>query len=198
VTFDPRHPTWAASDRFVPRTFVQPFVRFTQIEAASGLFLLAATLLALVWANSPWSDAYRQLFEGTRVGFEFGPIHIDETLAHFINDGLMAIFFFVVGLEIKRELVVGELRDPRAATLPVVAALGGMLVPALIYLAIAAPAGPEATSGWAIPMATDIAFVVGVMALLGNRVPATAKVFILALAIADDLGAILVIAIFYT
>jgi NhaA family Na+:H+ antiporter len=198
VTFDPRHRTWAASDRFVPRTFVQPFVRFTRIEAASGFFLLAATVVALIWANSPWSDAYHQLFEETRVVFELGPIQIDENLAHFINDGLMAIFFFVVGLEIKRELVVGELREPRAAALPVVAALGGMLVPALIYLAIAAPAGPEASAGWAIPMATDIAFAVGVVALLGNRVPPGAKLFLLALAIADDLGAILVIALFYT
>jgi NhaA family Na+:H+ antiporter len=198
VTFDPRHRTWATSDRFVPRTFVQPFVRFTQIEAASGLVLLAATVAALVWANSPWSDAYRQLFEGTRVVFEIGPIHIDETLSHFVNDGLMAIFFFVVGLEIKRELVVGELRDPRAAAIPVVAAVGGMLVPALIYLAFAGSAGPEAAGGWAIPMATDIAFAVGVVALLGSRVPPGAKLFLLALAIADDLGAILVIAIFYT
>jgi NhaA family Na+:H+ antiporter len=198
MTFDPRHRTWAASDRFVPRTFVQPFVRFTRIEAASGLLLLAATVVALIWANSPWSDAYHQLFEETRFVFELGPIQIDETLAHFINDGLMAIFFFVVGLEIKRELVVGELREPRAAALPVVAALGGMLVPALIYLAIAAPAGPEAEAGWAIPMATDIAFAIGVVALLGSRVPPGGKMFILALAIADDLGAILVIALFYT
>jgi NhaA family Na+:H+ antiporter len=198
MTFDPRHRTWAGSDRFVPRTFVQPFVRFTRIEAASGLLLLAATAAALIWANSMWSDGYHQLFEETRVVFEFGPIQIDETLAHFINDGLMAIFFFVVGLEIKRELVVGELRDPRAAALPVVAALGGMLLPALIYLAIAGPAGPEAAAGWAIPMATDIAFAIGVVALLGSRVPPAAKMFILALAIADDLGAILVIALFYT
>ena len=103
MTLDPRHPTWAGSDRFVPRTFVQPFVRFTRIEAASGILLLAAAALALVWANSPWSDAYYQLFEGTRIVFEVGPIHLDESLAEVINDGLMAIFFFVVGLEIKRE-----------------------------------------------------------------------------------------------
>jgi NhaA family Na+:H+ antiporter len=198
MTFDPRHRTWAHSDRFVPRTFVQPFVRFTQIEAASGMLLLAAAALALVWANSPWSDAYHQLFEGTRIAVEIGPIHLDESLAEIINDGLMAIFFFVVGLEIKRELVVGELRDPRAAALPVFAALGGMLVPALIYVWFTAGSGPETASGWAIPMATDIAFVVGVVALLGRRVPPAAKLFILALAIADDIGAILVIAFFYT
>ena len=118
MTLDPRHRTWAGSDRFVPRTFVQPFVRFTRIEAASGILLLAATALAVVWADSPWSDAYYQLFEGTRIVFEVGPIHLDESLAEVINDGLMAIFFFVVGLEIKRELVVGELRDPRTAALP--------------------------------------------------------------------------------
>jgi NhaA family Na+:H+ antiporter len=198
MTLDPRHRTWAGSDRFVPRTFVQPLVRFTRIEAASGLVLLAATVVALIWANSRWSGSYQQLFEGTRFVFEFGPIHIDESLADFINDGLMALFFFVVGLEIKRELAVGELRDPRAAALPVVAALRGMMIPALIYVAVTAGAGPDATAGWAIPMATDIAFVVGVVALLGRRVPPGAKLFLLALAIADDLGAILVIALFYT
>jgi NhaA family Na+:H+ antiporter len=198
VTHDPRHRTWADSDRFVPRTFVQPWVRFTTIEAASGVVLLAATLVALLWANSPWSDGYHRLFEETRVVFEFGPVHIDESLAHFINDGLMAIFFFVVGLEIKRELAVGELREPGAAVLPVVAAVGGMLVPALVYLAITSGATPEASTGWAIPMATDIAFAVGVVALLGRRVPAAAKLFLLALAIADDIGAIVVIALFYT
>ena len=117
---DPRHRTWAGSDRFVPKTFVQPFVRFTRIEAASGIVLLAAAALALLWANSPWSDAYFQLFDETRFVFELGPIHLDESLAEIVNDGLMAIFFFVVGLEIKREFVIGELRDPRAAALPVV------------------------------------------------------------------------------
>jgi NhaA family Na+:H+ antiporter len=198
VTFDPRHRTWAGSDRFVPRTFVQPLVRFTRIEAASGLVLLAATAIALIWANSPWSGSYQQLFEGTRVVFELGPIHIDESLADFINDGLMALFFFVVGLEIKRELAVGELRDRRAAALPVVAAIGGMVAPALIYVALTADAAADALTGWAIPTATDIAFAVGVVALLGTRVSPGAKLFLLALAIADDLGAILVIALFYT
>ncbi len=195
---DPRHGTWAGSDRFVPRTFVRPLVRFTRMEAASGLLLLAATVVALVWANSPWSNVYFELFEETRLVFGLGPIHLDESVAEIINDGLMAIFFFVVGLEIKRELAVGELREPRAAALPVVAAFGGMLVPALIYVWLTAGAGPEAVPGWAIPMATDIAFVVGAIAILGSRVPPAAKLFILALAIVDDLGAILVIALFYT
>ena len=198
MRFDDRHATWASSERFVPRNFVRPFVRFTRVEAASGIVLLATAAMALVWANSPWSDIYHRVFEETRVAFGIGPLELNETLGHFINDGLMAIFFFVVGLEIKRELVVGDLRDPKAAALPVVAAVGGMVVPAVVYLAFTAGLGPEAAGGWAIPMATDIAFVVGVVALLGRRVPTGAKLFVLALAIADDLGAIAVIAIFYT
>ena len=195
---DPRHRTWARSDRFVPRRFVRPLVRFIRIETASGGVLLVAAVAAMVWANSPWSDAYHQLFEGTRFAVELGPLRIDQSLAEFINDGLMAIFFFVVGLEIKRELVVGELRDPRTALLPIVAALGGMVVPAAIYVFFTSNLGAEAASGWAIPMATDIAFAVGVIALLGNRVPADGKLFVLTLAIADDLGAIAVIAIVYS
>lgn len=198
MKFDDRHATWAGSERFVPRTFIRPFVRFTRIEAASGIVLLAAAAIALLWANSAWSASYHQVFEESRVSLGVGPLLLDETLGHFINEGLMAVFFFVVGLEIKRELVVGDLRDPKAAALPVVAAVGGMVAPAVIYLAVTAGLGSEAVGGWAIPMATDIAFVVGVVALLGSRVPAGAKLFVLALAIADDLGAIAIIAIFYT
>lgn len=198
MTPDTRHPTWATSDRFVPRVFVRPFLRFSQIEAASGIVLLVAAAVALVWANSPWAGAYQTLFEELHLELNFGPVHLDESFGHLINDGLMAIFFFVVGLEIKRELVMGELRDPKAAALPVLAALGGMVVPALIYVAFTSGMGPEAVRGWGIPMATDIAFAVGVLALLGRRVPSGGKLFILALAIADDLGAILVIALFYT
>lgn len=160
--------------------------------------MLAAAIVALVWANSSWSDAYHSLFEEFRVVLSIGSLSFDETLGHFINEGLMAVFFFVVGLEIKRELSTGELRDPRAAALPAVAAVGGMLVPAAIYVAITSGLGGEAASGWAIPMATDIAFAVGVLALLSHRVPSGAKLFILALAIADDLGAIVVIALFYS
>ncbi|MGA7272473.1 MAG: Na+/H+ antiporter NhaA [Acidimicrobiia bacterium] len=198
MTLDDRHDTWATSDRFVPRTFVRPFLQFTQVEAASGIVLLVAAAAALIWANSGLSHAYVTVFDETRIQFTFGPVHLDETFAHIINDGLMAIFFFVVGLEIKRELVLGDLRDPKAASLPVLAALGGMIFPALIYIAFAAPVGAGAARGWGIPMATDIAFVVGVISLLGKRVPSGAKLFILALAIADDIGAIAVIAIFYT
>ena len=194
---DRRHQTWATSERFVPQRFVRPFVRFTRIEAASGIVLLAATIVALIWANSRWSATYFQILD-TRLVIDFGPFHFDETVLHLINDGLMAIFFFVVGLEIKRELVLGDLRDRRTATLPVVAALGGMVLPALIYIMITFDPGGEALRGWGIPMATDIAFAVGVVALLGPRVPSGAKLFLLTLAIADDIGAITVIAIFYT
>ncbi|MGH8916034.1 MAG: Na+/H+ antiporter NhaA, partial [Acidimicrobiia bacterium] len=194
---DRRHQTWATSERFVPRTFVRPFVRFSQIEAASGTILLVSAAAAIVWANSPWSDAYFQVLD-TRLIVEFGAFHLDESLLDLINDGLMAIFFFVVGLEIKRQLVLGDLREPRVVALPVLAALGGMIFPAAIYLLINLDLGNEAIRGWGIPMATDIAFAVGVVALLGSRVPSGAKIFLLTLAIADDIGAIAVIALVYT
>jgi NhaA family Na+:H+ antiporter len=194
---DRRHQTWATSERFVPRRFVRPVARFTEIEAASGVVLLAAAVAAIVWANSQWSDTYFQILE-TPLTVELGGFHLEETVLHLINDGLMAIFFFVVGLEIKRQLVLGDLRDPRAAALPVMAALGGMIFPAAIYLLINMDAGADALRGWGIPMATDIAFAVGVVSLLGSKVPSGAKLFLLTLAIADDIGAIAVIAIFYT
>jgi Na+:H+ antiporter, NhaA family len=192
---DSRHRTWATSERFVPKTFIRPFVRFSQVEASSGIILLVAAIAALIWANSPWSDNYFSLLE-RHLSIEFFAFELDESVLHLINDGLMAVFFFVVGLEIKRELVLGDLRDPKAAALPVMAALGGMVLPALIYFAL--NTGTAASTGWGIPMATDIAFAVGVVALLGSRVPAGAKLFLLAVAIADDIGAIAVIAIFYT
>jgi len=192
---DSRHRTWATSERFVPKTFIRPFVRFSQIEASSGMVLLLAAVAALIWANSPWSETYFSLLE-EHVTIELFAFHLDESVLHLINDGLMAVFFFVVGLEIKRELVLGDLRDPKAAALPVLAALGGMALPALIYFGF--NAGTAASHGWGIPMATDIAFAVGVVALLGSRVPSGAKLFLLAVAIADDIGAIVVIALFYT
>jgi len=192
---DSRHRTWASSERFVPKTFIRPFVRFSQIEASSGIVLLLAAVAALVWANSQWSDTYFTLLE-EHLTIQFFGFHFDESVLHLINDGLMAVFFFVVGLEIKRELVLGDLRDPKAAALPVMAALGGMVLPALIYYGF--NAGTAAAHGWGIPMATDIAFAVGIVALLGSRVPPGAKLFLLAVAIADDIGAIAVIAIFYT
>jgi NhaA family Na+:H+ antiporter len=192
---DSRHRTWATSERFVPKTFIRPFVRFSQIEASSGIILLIAAIAALIWANSPWGDSYFSLLE-EHLSLEFLGFHLDESLLHLINDGLMAVFFFVVGLEIKRELVLGDLRDPKAAALPVMAALGGMVLPALIYYGF--NAGTAASTGWGIPMATDIAFAIGIVALLGSRIPAGAKLFLLAVAIADDIGAIAVIAVFYT
>ena len=192
----PSQLTWIGSDRRLARSVARPVRNFMEIEAASGIVLVIATIAALVWANSPWSDVYHDILD-IHLEINFGSLHIlDESVEHLINDGLMAIFFFVVGLEIKRELVAGELRDPRAAALPSIAAIGGMVVPALLYFALNS-SGPEA-QGWGIPMATDIAFALGVMSLLGNRAPTQLKLFLLALAIVDDVGAIAVIAIFYT
>ena len=191
--FRSARPTFLQSDRVLARA-AQPFVRFLRVEAAGGVLLLADTVVALVWANSPWQSSYES-FWATQVRLEIGGYVFDEDLAHVVNDLLMAGFFFVVGMEIKRELVVGELADRRAVALPALAALGGMVVPAMIYLAF--NAGGDGARGWGIPMATDIAFAVGVVALLGSRVPASVKVLLLTLAIIDDIGAIAVIAIFY-
>jgi NhaA family Na+:H+ antiporter len=177
------------------RQVLLPAQRYIHTEQTSGLVLLAAAVLAMVWANSPWAAAYAALW-GTHASITVGPFSISEDLRHWVNDGLMALFFYVVGLEIKRELLHGELSDARRAALPALAALGGMLVPAGLYLAL--NAGGPGAGGWGIPMATDIAFALGVLALLGPRVPTELKVLLLALAIVDDLGAILVIAVFYT
>jgi NhaA family Na+:H+ antiporter len=174
---------------------IEPIERFMHVEAAAGGVLLASTVIALVLANSPISAAYLHLWE-TEIGFHVGSLRVSHSLHHWINDGLMALFFFVVGLEVKRELVLGELRDPRRAALPIVAAIGGMLVPAAIYLALRA--GTPSQRGWGIPMATDIAFVVGCMAVLGPRIPHGLRIMVLTLAIADDIGAILVIALAYS
>ena len=192
-------PRWAESERYVPKTFVRPVLTFMRNEASGGIIMLVATVLALVWANSSVGDLYFKIFEA-KIEIAFGSFHFHHlselTVQEWINDALMVVFFFVVGLEIKRELVVGELADKKAAALPAIAALGGMIVPAGIFLLI--NAGGPGSHAWGIPMATDIAFAVGVVALVGSRVPIGAKLFLLALAIVDDLGAILVIAIFYT
>ena len=199
MAYDPErlHQTWLHSDRPIPRRFVRPALQFADTEAAGGIVLLAAAILALLWANSPWSESYFT-FWNTQLSIELGQFHFEETLKGVVNDGLMAVFFFVVGMEIKRELVIGELNGARKAALPVMAAVGGMVIPALIYVSFVISTGGDALNGWGIPMATDIAFSVGVIALLGSRVPVGAKLFLLALAIVDDIGAILVIAIFYT
>lgn len=165
-------------------------------EAAGGVLLMAAALLALVMDNSPLYWLYDRLLS-TPVVIQIGALAIDKPLLLWINDGLMAVFFFLVGLEIKRELLEGELSSWRKASLPLLGAIGGMLVPALIYIALNAD-DPVSIRGWAIPAATDIAFALGILALLGSRVPVTLKIFLLALAIIDDLGAIVIIAAFYT
>jgi NhaA family Na+:H+ antiporter len=169
--------------------------RFLHVEAAGGIVLALATVVALVWANSPWQDSYHTLWH-TELSIGIGNRVLTEDLQHWVNDALMALFFFVVGLEIKREWVAGELRDRRAAVLPAMAAIGGMVVPALVYVIFTA--GTDSAHGWGIPMATDIAFALGVVALLGPRIPQPLKIFLLTLAIVDDIGAILVIAIFYS
>ena len=177
-----------------PRKLSEQFRHFLHLEMAGGVFLMTATVIALVLANSPLGESVDHFWHEHAI-VQVGPIHIDESLAHWVNDALMAIFFFVAGLEIKRELVVGELRDPRRAALPAVAAAGGMIVPAAIYMLI--NAGGEGAGGWGIPLATDIAFAVAVLAMVGKGLPSGLKVFLLSLAIADDIGAVIVIALFY-
>ncbi|WP_436792579.1 Na+/H+ antiporter NhaA [Actinospongicola halichondriae] len=169
---------------------------FLHIETAGGIVLLLATAAALIWANSPFADSYDTFWHTKLTLISFNDFALTEDLGHWVNDGLMAIFFFVVGLEIKSELVAGELRDPRKAAVPVIAALGGMIVPAGLFMVV--NLGGDGFDGWGIPMATDIAFALGVLALLGPKIPSSLKVFLLTLAIADDIGAIAVIAIFYT
>ncbi len=174
---------------------VEPFQRFIHTESAAGILLIVSTVVALMWANSPWSEAYTA-FRRLPVTLGVGEFVLTEPLVLWINDGLMAMFFFVIGLEIKREVLVGELSSLRQAALPLAAALGGSTLPALLYAAF--NAGTEGAKGWGIPMATDIAFSLGILSLLGKGVPLALKVFLVALAIADDLGAVLIIAFFYT
>jgi len=169
--------------------------KFLELEASGGIILVISTVVALIWANSPFSALYFNLWNKYII-IDFAGFKLKNSIHHWINDGLMVIFFFVVGLEIKRELIAGELSSIKKASLPIAGALGGMILPALIYLLF--NYGKEGMSGWGIPMATDIAFVVGLMALLGPKFPLPLKIFVLALAIVDDIGAVLVIAIFYT
>lgn len=173
----------------------RPFSAFMHVESASGIVLLICTAVALLAANSPYGEAYDHFWHQS-VRVAIGDFELAYPLSHWINDGLMVIFFFVIGLEIKRELVIGELADPKKVVLPVAAAIGGVVVPITIFLAL--QYGQPGQSGWAVPMATDIAFVVGCMSLLGHRIPHGLKVLMLSLAIVDDLMAVVVIAVFYT
>ncbi|WP_333694857.1 Na+/H+ antiporter NhaA [Flavobacterium sp.] len=180
----------------IDRWVINPVNRFIGKSTTGGIVLFLSAIVALILANSPWKDAYHHIWEH-KIAFGIDDkFMLDKTLHHWINDGLMAVFFFVVGLELKREIIGGELSNPKKALLPVAAGIGGMLFPAVIYLFFN-PTG-DAHSGWGIPMATDIAFALGVLFLLGDKVPTSLKVFLTALAIADDLGAVLVIAFFYT
>jgi len=196
----PETPTWSTSERPGARRLARPLMRFIHLEVAAGALLAVATLLAILWVNSPWAASYERLWNAP-VELGIGSWHLEHaghhlTLHALVNDGLMVVFFFVVGLEIKRELTTGHLVDRRAALVPAIAAIGGMVVPAALYVAMTWGSGLE--GGWGIPMATDIAFALGVLSLVSKRVPSTLKVFLLTLAIVDDIGAILVIAIFYS
>jgi NhaA family Na+:H+ antiporter len=179
----------------IARLAGRPLERFLRIEAASGILLMVAAAVALIWANSSWAESYVHLWH-TPIGLRIGTFTFERSLEWVVNDGLMVIFFFVVGMEIRREIHHGELSEWRRAALPAAAALGGMLAPAALYLVVAG--APSTRSGWGVPMATDIAFAVGILTLLGKRVPAALRVLLLALAVIDDLGAIVVIAIFYS
>ena len=177
------------------RSLARSVEKFMHIEASSGILLMISAVIALMWANSPWASTYEHLLH-MPVSLGFGEHMFTRTVHFWVNDILMVIFFFVVGLEVRREIFEGELSSLRRAALPLVAALGGMLVPAVIYLSL--NAGAPGVDGWGVPMATDIAFAVGVLALLGRRVPSAMRVLLLAVAIIDDIGAILVIAFFYS
>jgi NhaA family Na+:H+ antiporter len=172
-----------------------PFEHFIHAQTTTGIILMFMTVLALILANTPLAETYMHFFH-TKIDLNVGSWELSHTIHHWINDGLMAIFFFIIGLEIKREILVGELSNMKVAILPILAAIGGMLFPALIYFSI--NAGGEGANGWGIPMATDIAFAISALVLLGKRVPPALMTFLVALAIVDDLGAVLVIALFYT
>jgi len=180
-----------AADRLIG-----PFQRFMKLEASGGILLILCALGAVIWANSGYASSYNELFYNTKVRIGFGEWGLEKALILWINDLLMAFFFLLVGLEIKREVLVGELRSPKKAALPIAAALGGMVVPAAIYVIVTR--GNESIIGWGVPMATDIAFALGVLALVGSRVPISVRIFLTSLAIVDDLGALMVIAVFYT
>ncbi|MGV8812730.1 MAG: Na+/H+ antiporter NhaA [Gelidibacter sp.] len=179
----------------ISKKILSPFQKYVNTESLSGVFLITATLIALIWANSPWGESYQNLWQ-YEMGFTTESFELNKPLILWINDGLMAIFFFLIGLEIKREFLIGELNSTKKLAFPLFGAFGGMLFPVLFYFLL--NNNPETMHGWGIPMATDIAFALAVLKLLGNRVPLSLKVFLTAFAIVDDLGAVMVIAIFYS
>ena len=174
---------------------LSPFQKFAKIESFSGILLFGATIIALIWVNSPYGNYYNDLWQ-MKLGFSFHDFELIKPLILWVNDGLMAIFFFLIGLELKRELLIGEINSIKKASFPLIAALGGVLVPILVYLVL--NQNPETVKGWGIPMATDIAFALAILSLLGKRVPLSLKIFLTAFAIIDDIAAVLVIAIFYS
>lgn len=173
----------------------KPLNRFLRLEAASGIMLIAFTVIAVIWANSPWSESYYHMLH-LNFSITVGSFSFSHTLQHMVNDALMCVFFFIIGLELKREFADGELKNPKSAALPILAAIGGMITPALVFLTL--NNSEELKAGWGVVMATDIAFAVGIVALLGNRISNELKIFLLTLAVVDDIGAILVIAVFYS
>lgn len=179
----------------IKKVFLTPFQKFVKIESFSGILLMLATVLALIWANSPYGDVYREIWQ-YEIGIVTESFEFKKPLILWINDGLMAIFFFLIGLEIKRELLIGELNSPKKIAFPLVGAIGGMLVPVVFFLLL--NQNPNTFKGWGIPMATDIAFSLAILNVLGKRVPLSLKVFLTAFAIVDDIGAVLVIALFYS
>lgn len=179
----------------IQKIFITPFQRFIKTESTAGILLFAATILALIWANSDYSSTYEGIWQ-YELGFSFNNFELRKPLILWINDGLMSIFFFLIGLELKRELLVGELNTLKKAAFPFVAALGGVLIPVILYLTF--NKNPETTQGWGIPMATDVAFALAILTTLGKRVPLSLKIFLTAFAIVDDIAAVLVIAIFYS
>jgi len=179
----------------IQKNILSPFQKFVKIESFSGLLLLAATIIALIWANSSFGESYRSIWQ-YKIGFSSDGFELNKPLILWINDGLMAVFFFLIGLEIKREFLIGELKSAKKLAFPLVGAFGGMLVPVLFFLIL--NQNPETMKGWGIPMATDIAFSLAILKMLGNRVPLSLKLFLTAFAIVDDIGAVLVIAVFYS
>lgn len=179
----------------IDKILITPFQRYVKIESFSGILLFSATIIALIWANSPFSYIYESLWQ-YKIGINIQDFELTKPLIFWINDGLMAIFFFLIGLEIKRELLIGELDSLRKAAFPFFSAIGGMLFPVALFIFL--NKNPETSNGWGIPMAADIAFSLAILKLLGNRVPLSLKVFLTAFAIIDDIGAVLVIAIFYS